>query len=193
MRSRRSLRINCARAMAAIAVVVLLLAMHRASGRHVEALRSPIAVEGWSASGLSLPGRRILGLPGFDALPASSAALAEGTKRGIEIGKDGRVYGLLRVHHWCGNDPIREHIARVDLALLLLYLGEGKSSEPIPPPPWSVTNASSAFSGAGWRVEEFNGFDRWRETRTAHLSLQRTPPPQAVSGMIEVNGRRPVR
>src|SRR5262249_21429696 len=142
--------------------------------RRVESLRSPVPVLGWSPSGLNLPGRRVLQLPNFEALPITSAALAEATKRGIEIADDGRDYGLLRVHHWCGNDSIREHIARVDIALLLIYLGEGKFLEPRPPTSWSIAKTSTAFSDSGWRIEEFIQFDHWRKTRASHLVLQQT-------------------
>ena len=34
------------------------------------------------------------------------------TASGVELAPDGRVYGLVRIHHWCGNDPVQTHIAR---------------------------------------------------------------------------------
>lgn len=184
----RSLRFKTAHAMAAIAVVGLFLGYQRVLTYRVERLRSPIAIEGWSASGLRLSGGGLLQLPGFSVLPVASAALSETTKRGVEIGCDGRVYGLLRVHHLCGNDTRLEHVARVDIALLLIFLEEGTSSEPIPPPTWSHPNAAGAFSSAGWRVEEFNGFESWRKSIAPDVKLERIKPAAAESATI---GRRP--
>ncbi|WP_165227794.1 hypothetical protein [Aquisphaera insulae] len=163
MRFRGAFRIRTVHLMAAVAGAAMLLMIHRTATRRVETLRSPIPVEGWSGSGLLLPAGKVVPLPGFASLPEHSAALAEVTKRGVEVGKDGRVYGLLRVHHWCGNDPIREHVSRVDVADLMAYLGEGKTSEAMPRPRWSLQHAASAFSPAGWRIEEFMGYCRWHE------------------------------
>src|SRR5436189_5371495 len=80
----------------------------------VERLDSPSSVRGWSEDGVVLADGRSIKLPGFRRLPTASKALSEATKRAVEITPDGRVVGLARVHHWCGNDPLGEHIARVD-------------------------------------------------------------------------------
>src|SRR2546430_9087425 len=78
----------------------------------IEKLESPVPVRGWSEDRLlSADGQTIL-LPGFRKLPKTSKALFEATKRGVEITPDGLVVGLVRVHHWCGNDPVEEHITR---------------------------------------------------------------------------------
>ena len=79
----------------------------------IESLRNPVAVTKWSAEGLSLADGRTVHLLGLRSLPSQSAALAEVTKRGVELGTNGRVWGLVRVHHWCGNDPVREQTAVV--------------------------------------------------------------------------------
>ena len=75
----------------------------------------------------------------------------------------GDVVGLVRVHHWCGNDPVGEHIARVDLSLMLTFLQQGERLTPlsedekklIPP------HFSDEFSDYGWRVGEFGRFKMW--------------------------------
>jgi hypothetical protein len=170
--------------MIAVAIIGVLLAIYCAGTRHIETLRSPVAVRGWSTAGLILDGRGVLPLPDLDALPASSPALAEATKLGIEIGEDGRVYGLLRVHHWCGNDPVRQHIARVDLSDLLLYLGEGRPTPDVSPPARHGGSTPPAFSRYGWMVHEFSSFDywskdeadkrsRWRQQARANIAIQR--------------------
>src|SRR5258705_3451827 len=88
----------------------------------LESLHAPIAVKSWTPDGLSLSDGRMVQLPGIHALPSASLALSEMTKRGIEISADGRVYGLVRVHHWCGNDPVREDIARGDISHGMTFL-----------------------------------------------------------------------
>lgn len=43
-------------------------------------------------------------------------------KHGVELSSSGEVYGLIRIHHWCGNDPVRYHLARVSLLSLAALL-----------------------------------------------------------------------
>jgi hypothetical protein len=153
--------------LAAIAWAVLLLAIawpridfFLLTGRFspvskVEFFRSPVVVTNWSESGLHLADGREIQLPGIRKLPASSAALTEATKRGVEVDENGRVYGLVRVHHWCGNDPIREHIARVDIANMLVFVGEGEpisSARDVKP---LALDDGGTFSEWGWNVSEF--------------------------------------
>ena len=38
----------------------------------------------------------------------------------------------MRVHHGCGHDPVREHIARVDLSDLITFLRVGEAVAPVP-------------------------------------------------------------
>lgn len=90
----------------------------------VEKLNNPVAVLGWSPDGLVLASGEICRLPGMEELPRESRALAWATGFGIETTPDGRVIGLIRVHHGCGNDPVREHIVRVDLSDLLIFCQE---------------------------------------------------------------------
>ena len=110
---------------------------------------------------MNLADGRVLKLPGIDLLPVQSIALSEATKRGVEIANDGRVFGLVRVHHWCGNDPIREHIARIDVAELLEFVGDCDSATCTSHKTWSGPQGGS-FSSAGWDVGEFGAFRFWR-------------------------------
>jgi hypothetical protein len=112
-------------AVAAIAVFLVFIVSLTRAGRIIEELRSPVAVASWSDTGLQLADGRFVSLPGIRLTPELSPALAEATKRGVELGADGRVYSLVRVHHWCGNDPVREHLARIDLVRMLTYLSPG--------------------------------------------------------------------
>jgi hypothetical protein len=79
--------------------------------RQIETLQHPVAVARWDSSALLLADGRTVQLPEITALPADSPALREATKRGVEIRQDGRVRALVRIHHGCGNDPVREHVA----------------------------------------------------------------------------------
>jgi hypothetical protein len=90
----------------------------------VDVLHEPIAVNGWNERGLVLKNGRTLALPGITELPAKSAMLPHLLSSGVELDSQGRVFGLIRVHHWCGCDPVRKHIARVDIARVLEFVEE---------------------------------------------------------------------
>jgi len=139
------------------------LTRHWSPIHKVDVLQSPVSVASWSQNGLHLTDGRTLQLPGFRGLPEKSDALTETTKRGVEIGGDGRVYGLISVHHWCGNDPVREHIARVDIADMLMFLGEGDWTKPPSPEALKMSRAKSSrgFSEWGWNVSDFMWFQGW--------------------------------
>lgn len=64
-------------------------------------------------------------------LPKESEVLNKAIEHGIEIDDKGHIFGLIKVWHWCGNDPVRYHIARVDLSSLILVAG-GKPNTELP-------------------------------------------------------------
>jgi hypothetical protein len=127
--------------------------------RIVDSLQSPTAVISWSSDGILLADGRKVQLRGFKSLPTSSQALAEITKRGIEVKGDGSVYGLVRVYHWCGNDPVDEHIARVEMSELLAFLEEGERADPVGPASKFRIHREMGFSERGWDVGEFIQFE----------------------------------
>ena len=94
----------------------------------VERLNSPVPVSGWTSAGVQLANGRTVQWRDVSAVDLNSSALAEVAQNGVEVAPDGRIFGLIRVHHWCGNDPIGQHIARVDIERLLFYRGEGKTT-----------------------------------------------------------------
>lgn len=102
-----------------------------------------------------LPDGRTVALPGVRNLPLTSRALTEVTLRGVEVATNGRIYGLVRVHHWCGNDPVREHIARVDISKMLLMLQVGLAISPVNEAITSSCRPGGQFSEFGWNVSEF--------------------------------------
>jgi hypothetical protein len=148
-------------AVVALLLTIFLVVIADPNSRVIEELRSPIAVAYWSEKGLHLTDGRTVNLPGVQGLPRQSEALAEATRRGVEVGSDGRIHALVRVHHWCGNDRVREHIARVDLARLLLFVGDGPARFT---PEFGISvKPGGTFSPAGWDVGEFQEFRLWCE------------------------------
>lgn len=131
----------------------------------IESLHAPVAVKGWTSDGLSLSDGRLVQLPGLHALPSASAALSEMTKRGVEISADGRVYGLVRVHHWCGNDPVREHIARVNISDALIFLHVGQAVAPVPKSDDTVREVGGRFTEWGWNISEYLQFQAWQHLK----------------------------
>jgi hypothetical protein len=130
----------------------------------IETLHSPIQVVGWSAQGLRLADSRVIQLPGFCELPATSDVLTEATGRGVELSPDGRVFALVRINHWCGNDPVRVHVVRVDLADMLTFLGEGERDEPLSDDARNdlAKDSDREFSKFGWNIDGFYSFGSWQ-------------------------------
>lgn len=129
--------------------------------RIVDALAHPVAVTGWSEQGLELVDVRLIQLPGVLKLPPLSTALKEATSRGVEIDEQGRVYGLVRIHHWCGNDPVGEHIARVDLAELVAFFSEGAPvEEELRRFHFAAEASSRSFTVHGWNGAGYDAFLR---------------------------------
>jgi hypothetical protein len=133
--------------------------------RIVEGLSQPIAVAGWKDNELRFADGRSVMVPGFRTLPEKSDAIEEATKRGVEITSDGRVIGLVRIHHWCGNDPVREHLARIDISEMLLFLGVGEPDAQLPPEGQGLERLGGTFSRFGWTVDEFLEFEFWQKVR----------------------------
>ncbi len=156
-------RLTIRRLMVVVAAIAVVFALRPQQQRIIDELRSPVAVTGWSDTGLLLADGRSAQLPGIGALPSSSAALIEATRWGVELGSGGRVYGLVRVHHWCGNDRVGEHIARVDLSHLLAFLGEGelvcKLDQKLRTTMAEIPGGR--FTAAGWEVGEHTQFRFW--------------------------------
>jgi hypothetical protein len=130
--------------------------------KKVDTLQHPIAVTRWDANGLNLADGRTVALPGLRLLPSTSPALAEVTKRGVDVGADGQVWGLVRIHHWCGNDAVREHVARVDLSQMMTFLRVGEPTSGVPEPELLVNESGGKFSEYGWDIGEFLGFQSWQ-------------------------------
>lgn len=93
----------------------------------VDSLVAPLGVAEFTAAGLRTVEGSWIPLPGVAGIEPPPAVLRDVKKYGVEVTPEGSVFALVRVHHWCGNDPVRFHLARVDLSSLLLLLGPGGS------------------------------------------------------------------
>lgn len=96
--------------------------------------------------------------------------LERATEHGVEVGADGRVIGLMDVWHSCGNDPVRDHVARVGLAYLLMYTRKGEFTDPPQDPiDWPpdmmpyVIESRRSISKYGWRSGQYAWFQRYVE------------------------------
>lgn len=133
----------------------------------IESLDNPVAVMGWDSEGLALEDGRKIQLSGFISLPEQSKALSEATKQGVEIDSNGRIYGLVRIHHWCGHDPVRKHIARIDLASMLTFLNEGKLKESSEDQKSGASQKRGMFTKCGWEVGEFYSYLQWSASNSS--------------------------
>lgn len=93
----------------------------------IETLNSPVAITSINENGLKTANGKMIPVPGVSktAIPASVAT--DVLQHGVEVQQDGTIHALVRIHHWCGNDPVRYHLARVDLSSLLLVVNEEHS------------------------------------------------------------------
>jgi hypothetical protein len=137
-------------------------------------LHSPVAVLAMTSGGLRLDDGRVVQIPGVASVPLGSPALIEATASGVEVEPDGRLVGLVRVHHGCGNDPVRRHVARVDLARLVQFVhGDPQATTE------ELEERAQEFGALGWEVSGFLVFESWCR---AMDSGDETPGEQAVDG-----------
>jgi len=81
-------------------------------------LDHPREVSAIEDDGLLLRGGKFLALPHARLIRDHPAARDDLLRYGVEISPAGGLTGLFRIHHWCGNDPVRAELARVDLLAL---------------------------------------------------------------------------
>jgi hypothetical protein len=85
-------------------------------------------VSGWSENGLRMSDGRLVMPLGMKALPKTSESLSIVLNNGVEVASDGKVYGLVKIHHWCGNDPVEYDLRKIDIGQLLAFYHEGTST-----------------------------------------------------------------
>lgn len=126
----------------------------------LEELSEPHRIVAWEGDSLLLVDGRRIQVPDFEELPEQSRVLEEVTRLGVDIDGNGRCIGLLRIHHWCGNDPVGKHLSRIDISDLLTYVGEG---ERLAAPSdvvqgFLLDRDEWGFSEYGWNISEYLGF-----------------------------------
>jgi hypothetical protein len=97
--------------------------------RIVDRLNNPQVVTGWTIDSLILSDGSTLRLNDVTSIISNSSVLNEILLNGVEISR-GRVWGLIQIHHWCGNDPVGYHIARIDIQDALLLAGQAQTANP---------------------------------------------------------------
>lgn len=127
----------------------------------IETLDHPVSVKGWNSQGLMLADGRVLPIPGVKELPQGSIALSQFIERGVELGANGQITVLAKIHHWCGNDTVKKHLARVNLSDALLFLRIGTPLTPVPEQNYLAAEPGGRFSEYGWNMSEFHGFQGW--------------------------------
>src|SRR5690242_13363191 len=71
---------------------------------------------------LIMAGGKTLTLPDVTNIPKEPRIWKDILDYGVELNTNGSSYALVHVHHWCGNDPVRYHLARVDLSSLCIEI-----------------------------------------------------------------------
>ena len=126
----------------------------------IESLNNPVSVQGWDKGAIILADGRRIALPDLSTLPESSEALAAATERGVEIDQHGQLYGLVDILHRCVHDPIRRHIARVNISRMLVFLGEGEPRRSFAHDD-GLVREGGRFDGGYWDSFEYHMFKWW--------------------------------
>jgi len=155
--------LGCGAFVVAVAVAVM-ICLPKRYPLIVEPLLNPVAVTGWTTDSLQLADGREIPLPDVHELPLESEALTVLTKRGVEIGADGRPVGQVQLRSWCGNCDAgaRRHFMRVDVADALIYLGIAQTGLPEPRPGFRPGRTGGDLQESGWEITEFRMFDVWQ-------------------------------
>src|SRR5689334_11591668 len=80
----------------------------------IDTLESPTRIVAVREAGLITLEGKVLTLPNVPIIPKERRVVKDILDYGVEVNTNGSLYALVHVHHWCGNDPVRFHLARVD-------------------------------------------------------------------------------
>lgn len=95
----------------------------------IETLKNPLQVQKITKTSIILENGESVKIKYISEIPVGLKVLNDAVNKGVEIDEEGNVFGLLKIHHWCGNDPIRYHLAKIQLSSLILASGEVHPSE----------------------------------------------------------------
>jgi hypothetical protein len=124
-----------------------------------EHLQAPTSVSFMAADGLHLDDGRFVEWGVGAPVPTDLAAIRALVDHGVEVASDGRAIGLVDVWHWCGNDSIHNHLARVDIGSVLEFLGGRRA--PGADQPLTFEGVDAQFTERGWNVSSWRAFERW--------------------------------
>jgi hypothetical protein len=85
----------------------------------IDHLRNPQRVLSIENTALILEGQSRINIPHILQIPRSNAVFKAAISHGVEVCETGRVYGLIKMHHYCGNDPMRYDRRKVNLTELI--------------------------------------------------------------------------
>jgi hypothetical protein len=88
----------------------------------MERLHSPKDVASIEADAIVTTDGTRVALPNAALIRERPILAKDILERGIEVFPNGEIIGLFRIDHWYGNDPVRFHLARVNLASLTAHL-----------------------------------------------------------------------
>lgn len=101
---------------------------------HIERLNNPVTVTAIEREVLVLADGRRVRLPFIKRLPQENAVFVRALRHGVEVGEDGRVFGLIEPPRMCGNDPVVFYRFRANLSELASVLDPSRIDESVIPP-----------------------------------------------------------
>lgn len=123
----------------------------------VKRLHNPIQVKQITAAGFVTSDSKLIKVQYVNELPVDSEIIRAAVAKGIEVTDKGQTFGLLKIWHWCGNDPVRYHIARVNLSALILAAG-GKPDSDVTQDVRTILSSNSKelkYERFGLRMDRF--------------------------------------
>ena len=149
----------------AVVIIVATFILHYvATGRlismvSISFLANRVHVEGVRGNALVLQNGDVCVLPHVAYVPTNCVVMAA-LKKGVAIDESGEILALLKIDHWCGNDPVVYHIEKVNLSALALATDFGCASNDLKQRDWYVDmcqeiagkHAASHLRSQGWSV-----------------------------------------
>ena len=89
---------------------------------YTDRLDHPVRVDELTDKTLVLADGRSVILPFIKCLPMNDPVFRKALDHGVEVGQDGEVVGLLKVHRNCGNDPCLWYTMRINLSDLAGFM-----------------------------------------------------------------------
>ena len=149
----------------AVVIIVATFILHYvATGRlismvSISFLANRVHVEGVRGNALVLQNGDVCVLPHVAYVPTNCVVMAA-LKKGVAIDESGEILALLKIDHWCGNDPVVYHIEKVNLSALALATDFGCASNDLKQRDWYVDmcreipckQALSHLRSNGWSI-----------------------------------------